>query len=46
MWVAKLEIVQSEKKALQAELKKLVDISAKRENMLSSENVTLVKSVQ
>ena len=35
VWIAKLELVNNEKKALQAEMKKLVDISSMRETMLT-----------
>jgi len=43
--VAKLEIVNNEKKAQQAELRKLVDISSKREHMLTQDNTMLSQSI-
>lgn len=41
MWLAKLELVDGEKKALQTELKNLVDISSMREKLLTAENESL-----
>ena len=46
VWIAKLELVNNEKKALQAEMKKLVDISSMRETMLTQDNETLAGTIQ